>query len=150
MSKYLKAVICFMLGIVISAPPVLADKPLDAVFFGGSGTLGARRGFGVLGGAAHLECGTYGCYGYGLHMGKRFSELSTSFIEAGGGALILFFPVYAGLGVRMKEGKTTGGQLSLGLGAGPLFLVTRGYTEDNRLSAEFTVGLVIPIPLTKL
>jgi hypothetical protein len=43
----------------MSAPPAQADKPLDVVFFGGSGTFGARRGFGVLGGAAHLECGTY-------------------------------------------------------------------------------------------
>lgn len=59
MPKHIKAVVCLILGIVMSAPPAQADKPLDVVFFGGSGTFGARRGFGVLGGAAHLECGTY-------------------------------------------------------------------------------------------
>lgn len=148
MSNHLRSLIFLAVAMVLVPSPSFADRPVEMAFFGGSGTLGARRGFGVLGGGAHLECGPYGCYGYGVHMGKRFSAPSTSFIEAGGGVLVLFFPAYAGIGLRMKEGKTTGGQVSLGLGAGPLFLVTRGYTEDNNLSAEFTVGLVIPIPLT--
>jgi hypothetical protein len=149
MRNLFRLITCLVFVVVLPASPVSAsnDKTIDIGFVGGSGTLGARRGWGVLAGGARLKRYHYGAYGYGIQVGNWFSDPATFFVEGGVGAIVILFPAYAGAGIRMKEGKTVGGQISVAVGAGPLFLVTRGYTEEHRLSAELTLGLVIPIPL---
>jgi hypothetical protein len=116
-------------------------------FVGGSATAGKSGGPGVLGGAGQLKCDTsiYACWGYIFSAGHRFRDPSTSFVEAGGAGIFLAIPAYAGLGLRVKGQKLAGGQLSIGTGILPLFLIMRAYNENSKISGEITLGFLWPL-----
>lgn len=135
-------------SIFISATTAGAVPTEDVVpFFGGSATAGERVGLGAFVGAAKLTCdtGLYGCLGYGLSAGHRFSDPSASFIEGGGVFLFTVIPAYAGVGMRLKNQRIAGGQLSIATGILPVFLVFRAYNENSHISGEATLGFLWPL-----
>lgn len=113
-------------------------------FVGGSLNVGEAMGGGAFFGAAKLTCdtGIYGCLGYTASAGHRFSSPSTSFLEVGATGLFYVFPAYAGVGARFRDLKVAGGQVSIGTGLLPLFLVLRAYNESSKISAEGIIGIL--------
>lgn len=124
-----------------------ADTSETVPFLGGSATAGERYGLGAFTGIAQFNCKTeiYGCFAYGAHAGYRFSNSPTSFVEAGGGLMFLVIPVYAGIGIRMKEHEVTGGQVSVATGFFPFFLITRAYNEKSDIAAEISLAFFWPL-----
>jgi hypothetical protein len=140
--------IIFIFLLFLDASKSLAYQSEDVVpFFGGSATAGERIGLGAFVGAAKLTCdtGLYGCLGYGLSAGHRFSDPSASFIEGGGVFLFTVIPAYAGVGMRLKNQRIAGGQLSIATGILPVFLVLRAYNENSHISGEATLGFLWPL-----
>ena len=125
----------------------MAQKPpMSLVLLGTHVAPGPRAGLGISGGVARATCGDLGCQGYGLLLGHRFGLYQTTFLEAGAGFFLMYVAAYAGLGVRAKDGRMVGGQISLGLGGGPILPTLTAYTEDKRLLGEFSLSVLLPIP----
>ncbi len=124
-----------------------ASEPLNVALIGASATAGARAGVGVSAGIARADCGELGCAGYGLLLNNRFGRYYTASLEAGVGMFVMVVPGYAGLGVRARDGKVVGGQVSVGTGAGPVMALLTIFTEDARLSAEVGLSATFPIPI---
>lgn len=60
---------------------------------------------------------------------------------------MMVVPGYAGLGVRARDGKVVGGQVSAGTGVMLVMALRTIFTEDARLSAEIGLSATFPIPL---
>jgi hypothetical protein len=124
-----------------------AREPLNLTFIGANATAGSRAGLGVTTGIARARCGELGCGGYGLVLNNRLGRYYTASLEAGVGMYFMLVPAYAGLGVRARDGKVVGGQVSVGTGAGPVMALLTIFTEDARLSAEVGLSANLPIPI---
>ena len=122
-------------------------EPMNVALIGLSATAGPRAGLGVTTGIARARCGELGCGGYGLVLNNRLGRYYTASLEAGVGMFMMVVPGYAGLGVRARDGKVSGGQVSVGTGVGPVMALLTVFTEDARLSAEIGLSATLPIPL---
>jgi hypothetical protein len=60
---------------------------------------------------------------------------------------MMVVPGYAGLGVRARDGKVVGGQVSAGTGVGPVMALLTIFTEDSKVLAEIGLSATLPIPL---
>jgi hypothetical protein len=134
-----------ILLVVSSKVYAIPKEPTSAALIGVIGDLGSSPSSGAVVGFADGYCHSYGCHGYTLLAGYKPTTPSASFIEVGSGLYVLYFPLYAGAGVRMKDGKPSGGQISLASGFGPFFVGSRAYNEAKRLKAEIWLGLFLPI-----
>lgn len=134
--------------ICLNSVSIAAEKPARTFgILGASATVGPRGGLGVSTGLARATCGELGCHGYGLVLNNRFGMHYTASLEAGTGFFVMLVPAYAGIGVRAKDGRTSGGQLSFGTGAGPVLGLITIYSANSKIGAEFGLSANLPIPI---
>ena len=140
-----------MLTVLLFCLPVnaarAAREPISVALIGANATAGPRAGLGVTTGIARAECGELGCGGYGLVLNNRLGRHYTASLEAGVGMFMMVVPGYAGLGVRARDGKVVGGQVSAGTGVGPVMALLTIFTEDSKVLAEIGLSATLPIPL---
>lgn len=136
------AIMCLRPSVATAAKPVTT-----ALILGAGPISGARAGLGMSGGLARVSCGELGCSGYGLLLTNRMGSHNVTSLEAGFGGFVIFFPVYAGAGVRRTNGRISGGQLSVGLGFGPVTSIATLYTEDSTPHGELGLSISFPIPI---